>query len=206
MRAVVTPAAPQIPGRINLRSLKALCLDTNAQGLDILSQTLLGFGVDRIFRAPNVVEAKAILKKETIDLVLCDAQLGDESGNDFVRWLRLSQMEPNCHAPVFVITGHALEPEVINSRDCGSSFIVTKPLSPAVLMQRILWVAGADRAFIQSENYTGPDRRFKFEGVPADLPKGRRKADGGSNLGEPTGVNMSQDELDGMVKPQRLSL
>ena len=203
---MVTAPATSTPGRINLRALKALCVDTNAQGLDILSQTLLGFGVDRIFRAPTMLEAKAILKKDTIDLILCDAQLGDDSGNDFVRWLRLSGMEPNCHVPVFVLTGHALEPEVINARDCGSSFIVTKPLSPAVLMQRILWVAGADRAFIESETYTGPDRRFKFEGLPAEIPKGRRKGDGGSTLGEPTGTNMSQDELDGLVKPQRLSL
>lgn len=200
------PIPAATPVRINLRSMKALCVDSNPQGLDILSQTLLGFGVDRLFRAPNVTEAKAILKKETIDLVLCDAQLGEESGYDFVRWLRVSRMEPNCHAPVFVITGHALEPEVISARDCGSSFVVTKPLSPAVLMQRILWVASADRAFIESDTYTGPDRRFKFEGVPAHLTKGRRKGDGSSALGEPSGANMSQEELDGLVKPQRLSL
>lgn len=203
---MVSPVPIGAPARINLRTIKALCVDSNAQGLDILSQTLLGFGVDRIFRAPNAGEAKAILKKDTIDLVLCDAVLGEDSGHDLVRWLRSSDMEPNCHAPVFVITGHALEPEVINARDCGSSFVVTKPLSPAVLMQRILWVAGADRPFIQSPNYIGPDRRFKFEGVPADLPKGRRRGDGGSTLGEPVGANMSQEELDGLVKPQRLSL
>lgn len=202
---MTSPSAPS-PSRINLRALKALCVDGNALGLDILSQTLLGFGVDRIHRAPTVAEAKAILSKETIDLVLCDAQLGDESGFDFVRWLRLSQMEPNCHAPIFVITGHAIEPEVVKARDCGSSFVITKPVAPAVLMQRILWVAGADRSFIESDNYTGPDRRFKFEGVPTELAQGRRKADGGSHLGEPVGANMSQEELDGLVKPQRLSI
>lgn len=203
---VTEPKPARSSPRINLRALKALCVDSNAQGLDILSQTLLGFGVDRIFRAPSVDEAKAILEKHTIDLVLCDAQLGDESGNDFVRWLRHSRKEPNCHAPVFVVTGHAVGPEVLNARDCGSSFVVIKPLSPAVLMQRILWVAGADRAFIESETYTGPDRRFKFEGVPAEVPAGRRKADMGGVLNAPTGANLSQEELDGMVKPQRLSL
>lgn len=197
---------PSGPTRINLRSIKALCVDANAQGLDILSQTLLGFGVDRIFRAANAEEARAILKKETVDLLLCDAQLGDESGNDLVRWLRGSKMEPNCHAPVFIIMGHALEPEVINARDCGSNFIVTKPVSPAILMQRILWVAAADRPFVECETYTGPDRRFKFEGLPADLAAGRRKGDGSGALGLPSGANMTQEELDGLVKPQRLSL
>jgi CheY-like chemotaxis protein len=203
---VVTPPLPPVPTRINLRAIKALCVDANPQGLDILSQTLLGFGVDRIFRSTSADEAKALLTKETIDLVLCDAQLGEESGNDFVRWLRQSGMEPNCHAPVFVLTGHALEPEVINARDCGSNFVITKPVSPAVLMQRILWVAAADRPFVECDTYMGPDRRFKFEGVPADVPAGRRKGDGGAMLGEPSGANMSQEELDGLVKPQRLSL
>jgi len=203
---VTPPSSQPPPSRINLRSIKALCIDDNAQGLDILSQTLLGFGVDRVIRAQSAEEARAILKKEIIDLVLCDAQLADESGNDVVRWLRRSQMEPNCHAPIFVVMGHALKPEVINARDCGSSFVITKPLSPAVLMQRILWVAAADRAFVEAENYAGPDRRFKFEGVPADVPEGRRMSDKGANLGQPTGANMSQEELDGMVKPQKLSL
>ncbi len=197
---------PSGPTRINLRTIKALCVDSNAQGLDILSQTLLGFGVDRIHRATSAEEARALLSKETIDLVLCDAQLGDESGNDLVRWLRKSRMEPNCHAPIFTIMGHALEPEVINARDCGSNFIITKPVSPAILMQRILWVAAADRPFIECETYTGPDRRFKFEGLPADVPTGRRKGDQRGALGLPSGANMTQEELDGMMKPQRLSL
>lgn len=192
--------------RINLRTIKALCVDSNGQGLDILSQTLLGFGVDRIHRASNAEEARVILKQETIDLVLCDAQLGDESGNDLVRWLRTSRVEPNCHAPVFLIMGHALEPEVISARDCGSNFIISKPVSPAILMQRILWVAAAERQFVECETYTGPDRRFKFEGLPADVPSGRRKSDGTGTLGLPTGANMTQEELDGLVKPQRLSL
>jgi len=199
---LTNPAA----GRINLRTLKALCVDTNPMGLDILSQTLLGFGVDRIFRATSVSSAQAILKAETIDLVLCDAELGGESGNDLVRWLRLSRMEPNCHVPAFVITGHALEPEVINARDCGSNFVVAKPLAPAVLMQRILWVAAADRPFIESDNYTGPDRRFKHQGMPADAPQGRRKSDAAGALGEPTGLNISQEELESLVKPQKVAL
>ncbi|QTC92214.1 response regulator [Brevundimonas goettingensis] len=199
------PALP-VAGRINLRALKALCVDANPLGLDILSQTLLGFGVDRIFRAPTMAEAQSILKAETIDLVLCDAELGGESGNDFVRWLRLSRLEPNCHAPTFVITGHALEPEVINARDCGSSFVIAKPLTPAVLMQRILWVAAADRPFIESDHYTGPDRRFKNQGIPPEAPKGRRKSDTAEALGAPTGHNMSQEELDGLVKPQKVTL
>jgi len=204
----MTTETPTVPGvsRINLRALKALCLDASPLGLDILSQTLLGFGVDRIFRAPSVSEAQAILKAETIDLVLCDAELGGESGNDFIRWLRLSRMEPNCHAPAFVIMGHALEPEVINARDCGSNFVIAKPLAPAVLMQRILWVAAVDRPFIESDNYTGPDRRFKHQGIPAGAPQGRRKSDSAGALGEPTGLNISQEELESLVKPQRVSL
>lgn len=200
------PPSLPVAGRINLRTLKVLCVDASPLGLDILSQTLLGFGVDRIFRATSVTEAQAILKAETIDMVLCDADLAGESGNDFIRWLRLSRMEPNCHVPAFVITGHALEPEVINSRDCGSNFVVAKPLAPAVLMQRILWVAAVDRPFIESDSYTGPDRRFKHQGMPPEAPQGRRKSDSAAALGAPTESNISQEELENLVKPQKVSL
>lgn len=191
--------------RINLRSVKTLCIDSNAQGLEILGQLLMGFGVERITRAQNAEEARRVLSSETMDLVLCDAALSDETGYDLVRWLRRSELDPNRYVPVIVVSGHTRLSGVALARDGGANFVVAKPLSPSTLMQRIQWVARGGRKFVEASDFVGPDRRFKFEGTPGGCA-GRRKEDLNVALGDAKDPNLSQDEIDSVIKPQKVSL
>ncbi|NBB51358.1 response regulator [Rhizobium sp. CRIBSB] len=191
-------------GKINLRSIRALCVDSNAQGLEILSQTLFGFGVEKIARATTGEEAKSILTRQTVDLMLTDAILMDMSGFDLVRWLRATNLDPNRYTPVLTVTGHTQQSQILSARDCGAHFVVAKPMTPTILMQRILWVARGGRVFVESENFIGPDRRFKHVGIPNGV--GRRREDLSATVGEATQPNLSQDEINDVVKPQRASL
>ena len=69
--------------------------------------------------------------------------------------------------------GQIYEPaHVTKARDCGGHFIVTKPLAPIVVLERIIWIAKGGRAFLLSDNYVGPDRRFG-RNPPADHPRRR---------------------------------
>ena len=193
-------------GMINLRTIKALCVDSNAPGLDILSQILLGFGVEKIIRANNGEEAKAILTREVVDLVISDAILSDISGFELVRWLRLSTLDPNRYTAFLTVTGHTQMSRVIEARDSGSHFVVVKPITPNILMERILWVARSGRAFVEAEQFTGPDRRFKHEGIPEGAGTGRRREDLSLTVGDASEPNLSQEEINSVVKPQRASL
>ena len=107
--------------------------------------------------------------------------------------------------PVIMLTGHAAESKVSKIRNCGSSFIVTKPLTPAVLLQRILWLGTDEREMVVSDNYVGPDRRVRNFGPPMGMA-GRRTGDLSAHLGEATDVNMDQSDIDMMMKPMRISL
>lgn len=191
--------------RINLRAVRTLCIDSNTQGLEILGQMLMGFGVERIARAQSGEEARRILSSEAIDLVLCDAVLADETAYELIRWLRRSDLDPNRYVPIVVVSGHTRLSGIALARDGGANFVVAKPLSPATLMQRILWVARGGRKFVESENFTGPDRRFKFEGTPGG-GAGRRKEDLKAALGDAKDPNLSQDEINSVIKPQKVSL
>lgn len=202
---MVKPEAVAGEARLNLRTVKALCIDSNLLGLEILGQMLMGFGVERILRAQSGAEARKVLKGENVDMILCDASLADESGYDLIRWLRCSTIEPNRFAPIIIVSGHTRESEVGSARDGGANFVVSKPTSPAVLMQRIVWVARGGRQFVEAPDYTGPDRRFKFDGTP-DGGVGRRKGDVRGELGEAKDPNLSQDEINSVIKPQRVSL
>ena len=190
--------------RLDLRAARVLCADENSQGLEILGQILMGFGVQHVTRAQTDEETRRLLGSQPFDLMLIDAALGG-NGHEVVRWLRTSPHEPNRFAPVIVLAGHTPLSQVESARDGGASFMVTKPLSARVLLDRIFWIGRANRMFVETETYAGPDRRFKNEGVPGGV-KGRRKGDLSAEVGEAKEPNMSQDEIDTLMKPQKVAL
>ena len=74
-----------------------------------------------------------------------------------------------------------------------------------VLLERILWAAREERQFIECDTYLGPDRRFKNEGPPIGV-EGRRRDDLKGELGGPSGTNLSQDQINDMMKPSKVKL
>jgi CheY-like chemotaxis protein len=191
--------------RINLDQAAVLVLDDNGQSLDILSQVVSGFGVKQLHKAASVATAKKIIQNETLDLILSDVQMPEPDGYDLVHWLRREAGEPNRFVPVILITGHTRRSQILKSRDVGATFTIAKPLTPKVVLQRIVWVAREDRMFIECDSYVGPDRRFKHEGPPAGMD-GRRKDDLPMEVGVAVTPNMSQDEINNLMKPSKVSL
>jgi hypothetical protein len=91
---------------------------------------------------------------------------------------------------------------VARARDSGANFIVTKPIMPKVMFDRIIWLAKETRQFVDSENYVGPDRRHKAFGPPPG-EKGRRHDDLSTEVGRPSGPDMCQSDIDAMFSPKR---
>ena len=188
---------------INLEKARALIVDDNAQSLDILVGVLTSFGLRNVVRKADGKEAQEELKYHDFDLILTNSVLPGLNGYDLTRWLRRESDDANRQTPVIIVTSHTRRSQVETARDCGANFIVTKPISPAVMLERILWVAKGDRLFIECDAYIGPDRRWRNQGPPVEHPDGRRRDDKSIELGESGGHNMSQDELDALIKPMR---
>ncbi len=191
--------------KVNLAQSTVLLVDHNQQSLDVLSSIFHGFGVKEQIKCGSTDEAVRIVQSRNIDLILIDCSMPGMDGCDFVRWLRRETPLPARFTPVIMLTGHAAESKVSKSRNCGSSFIVTKPLTPAVLLQRILWLGADEREMVESDSYVGPDRRVRNFGPPIGTA-GRRAGDLSAHLGEATDVNMDQSDIDMMIKPMRISL
>jgi hypothetical protein len=66
-------------------------------------------------------------------------------------------------------------------------------------------MARENRLFIDSATYVGPDRRFKRLGPPAGMT-GRRSDDRSVKLKATGGPNLSQDEINALMKPAKVSL
>lgn len=188
---------------INLEKARALIVDDNHQSLDLLAGVLTSFGLRNIVRKESGREARDELEFRQVDLILTNAQLPEIDGYDLIRWLRREADEASRMTPAIIVSAHTRRSQVEKARDCGANFIITKPISPTVMLERILWVARSDRLFIETESYVGPDRRWRNAGPPIDFPDGRRRDDQSIELSDGEGLNMSQDELDMLIKPLR---
>jgi CheY-like chemotaxis protein len=158
---------------INLSGAVAMVVDDSHFGLDITSSALLGFGVKTKYACHSASEAMEILGDYPIDLLVVDSEMPGMDGYSLVRWLRRSGLDPNAFAPVIMTAAHVRRSRLTEARDCGANFVITKPFSPASLLERIVWVARDSRPFLEVGDYFGPDRRFR----PGDPPGEERRAD-----------------------------
>lgn len=191
--------------RVNLEHSTVLLIDDNPKSLDMLSSIFHGFGVKEQIKCESAAEAAEIVKRRAVDLILVDCSMPEMDGYDFTRWLRRETPAPTRHTPVIMLTGHAAQSSIQKSRDCGASFVVAKPLTPTVLLRRILWLGGDEREFVECESYVGPDRRVRNFGPPLGQP-GRRAGDLSTHVGEPAEANMDQSDIDMLMKPMRVAL
>ncbi len=191
--------------RINLSCAEILLVDSTSEGMALLTQMFAGFGVHTPHTCASGTEAMEMFKKRDLNIIIIDANLPDMSGYDLVRWMRRSRKKPNCFAPILIISGHTPRSMVLEGRDCGANFIVTKPVTPMTMLKRIMWMGAEQREFISAPGYTGPDRRFQRLGPPPGT-SGRRKDDLSATVGQAVAPNMSQDEIDQRFKPKKISL
>lgn len=189
------------PDRLRLDGIRTLVVDGDPAGGALLLEILRGLGFTLLKLVDTAKEAALVLETMPHDLCLCDAALPDGSGADFIRGLR-GKPPPLRFLPVMALTGYAAEGQVMALRDAGAHLVMTKPASPQALYDRLAWVAQPRRGFVESETYVGPDRRFRSMGPPGGV--GRRATDLSIDIGAATEPNMSQEEIDCLIKPMKV--
>jgi DNA-binding response OmpR family regulator len=187
--------------RVNLSTAEVLLACGDGEGLNILTEMFAGFGVHTPRRCQSIAEAKVSIQERMLNLLVVDSALSDGEGYDFIHWLRRSDIAPNCHAPVILVTGHTKPSQIFRGRDSGASFVVRKPVPSLVMMQRIIWLLNDERQFVTSSTYCGPDRRVKAIGPPVGM-KGRRHDDLSAEVGTAKTPNLDQNEIDSLFSPK----
>lgn len=193
------------PARLNLEKAAILLLDGDQMSLDILSQILSGFGAKHIQKFTAIEPAQRAVQSSEFDLVVVDPSMLGMEGYEFIKWLRREAPKSNRFVSVMIVTGQTQTSRIGAARDAGANFVVAKPLTPAVILDRIIWMSRDKRPHVECNAYAGPDRRFKFEGPPAGSD-GRRKGDLPAEIGDASQPNLSQADIDAMMQPRKVTL
>lgn len=180
---------------LNLQKTTVLVADADIMGQNIIVQILIGFGARNIVRCDEMDDVKRQLAITNFELIIVDPSSFGQEGYELVGWLRRNVAPPNRHAPVLVATGHTAQNRIGQLRDAGANFIVSKPMSPAILLDRILWMSREKRPYVETDNYVGPDRRWHDAPLP-DGASGRRQKDREAAARIAAGGAMSQADID----------
>jgi DNA-binding response OmpR family regulator len=191
-------------GIFNFSKATFLLVENSQHAVDLLAQIVKGFGAQTIYRCLSLDEAQKLLDSKVVDLVVTEGELSEGDACAFIRNLRMSSSPNNC-VPVVMTRGHVRLSDLHKTRDIGVNYFIAKPVTPQVLLERILWVLRDKRPFVKADGYIGPDRRFKFEGPPPGSD-GRRTEDLKDPLKTVSGNAMSQDEVDMLIKPQKVAI
>jgi CheY-like chemotaxis protein len=186
---------------MKLSGVSTLIVDADHFGSMLVQQMLRGLGMDRLIAVTTGAQALAELKQQPFDLCIFDASLQDMAVTALISNIRLRKT-PVRFVPILVVSPYTYTRTVTQARDVGANFVIKKPVSPQILYDRIAWAASSARPFLEGEFYIGPDRRFKFAGPPAGV--GRRDSDLPAEIGDAVEPNMSQEEIDAMIKPTKV--
>lgn len=132
--AAPKPAAPES----DLRTCRALIIDTNQTSRSILRSMLADLGLQTITQAAKISDARRALEMQTFDVVLCDYHFEDSkmTGSDLLDDLRRAQLLP--YSTVFVmITGEASYVKVAEAAESALDSYLLKPHNSNTLAQRL---------------------------------------------------------------------
>lgn len=174
---------------IDLSRMSFLVIEDNPHMRSIFRSILSGFGVRAIYEASDGAEGLEMVLERSPDVVLCDWMMTPMSGAEFTRILRKDRDMSVCTTPVIIVSAHARKNVIIEAIRLGIHGFVAKPVSPAVLHDRIMDVIVKHGQYGRSKGFFGRK--------PPALPQGKKIIDLSHMGAEP--AQPSQQDADSMA-------
>ncbi|HEX4020055.1 MAG TPA: response regulator [Acidobacteriaceae bacterium] len=118
--------------------IRALIVDDSAVMRKIVERTLRQGGMDltTVAEAANGEEALAILRRQTVDLILCDINMPGMDGLELLQQMQVEKLARQ--VPVVMITTESSESHVRSALMNGAQAYIRKPFTPEQIQERVL--------------------------------------------------------------------
>jgi len=149
--------------------VNVLVVESSDEMYQLFKNVLYALSVpaQNIHAAHSLDTAYVSFKNTRHDIIITDWLQSADHGIQLSHRIRKDPNSPNRFVPIIMTAGSGHYSRVIRSRDAGISEYLVKPFSAGELAKRITRVIESPRVFVDSDGYTGPDRRIKdlpFEG------------------------------------------
>lgn len=140
----MTSSAVKADVSFDFREAWVLMVDQSAGFMDIAAQMLRGFGFKKFDRFADLDRYSERRQELAPDLILIDPFPERDRALAFIESVRKREAVDGSSMLVIVVTSKPSAQVVTAARECGADYVVAKPFSPKVLLDRILWSANAD--------------------------------------------------------------
>ena len=125
-----------------MSSIRLLIVDDSSAMRKMVERALRMADVEisEVFEASNGKEALDLLKDKALDLVLCDINMPEMNGLEFLRQRQVDNQGKN--VPVIMITSEGGEAEVAQALSSGAIGYIRKPFTPQQVREQIVPVLG----------------------------------------------------------------
>lgn len=167
---------------LDLSGISILVVDDNKQMRALIVRILEALHVGMVQEAEDSNQALKRMRQAIPDILLLDHQMDGMPGNELIHYIRNDEKSPHPYLPIIMVSGFGDHESVTKARDAGVTEYLAKPLSVAVLGQRLTAVIENARPFVRTSDFFGPDRRRRKvppEGSPRRRAEDMEGADSG---------------------------
>ena len=123
----------------DITRLRILVIDDELFMRQLTHRVLDEIGIYQVTAAEDGFDAltKFSTTRKNFDLVICDLEMPNMDGIEFVSRLRHNSKLPNSNVPVLIVTGLSGEDSVLSAIESGIHGYLVKPISKLALENRI---------------------------------------------------------------------
>jgi DNA-binding response OmpR family regulator len=119
-----------------MSGLKFLVIDDATFIRDMLKKSLRDyFHGSEILDASSAKKAQTLLKTNRVDLILCDWEMPEMTGEEFLRWIRSN--ERYADLPFIMVTSRGERDYIVKAAQAGVSDYLGKPFKPEALVAKV---------------------------------------------------------------------
>lgn len=134
------------------------------------SSMLRQIGYQKIVELSTFDRLEETLATEEIDLLICDAFMGDHNVLKLISKVRHNELGSNPYFTTILLSDDTATRSIEKIIDCGTDDILIKPINPKVLVSRIQGLIENRRGFVVTCDYVGPTRRTTHRDGSQKIP------------------------------------